>query len=40
LDSELTSFCFTHLVTSIDPLKLAPSLACGRFKTGQLPEIG
>ncbi|WP_396435889.1 hypothetical protein, partial [Limnohabitans sp.] len=40
LDSELASFGFTHLVTSVNPLKLATSLACGRFMQRQLPEIG
>ena len=40
LDSKLTPFCFTHLVTPINPLKLAPSLACSRFRSCQLPEIG
>ena len=40
LDSELTPFCFTHLVTSTNSLKLAPSLACSRFMRRQLPEIG
>jgi predicted O-linked N-acetylglucosamine transferase (SPINDLY family) len=36
----LTPFCFTHLVTSTNPLKLAPSLACSPFTHCQLPEIG
>jgi glycosyltransferase involved in cell wall biosynthesis len=40
LDSKLTPFCFTHLVTPINPLKLAFSLACSRFTQCQLPEIG
>ena len=40
MDSKLTSFCFTHLVTSIIPLKLAPNLACSQFRPCQLPEIG
>jgi len=39
LDSQLTPFCFTHLVTSINPLKLASTLACSRFTHCQLPEI-
>ena len=36
----MTPFCFTHLVTSIESLKLASSLACSRFTPCQLPEIG
>ncbi len=40
LDGDLTPFCFTHLVTSVNPLKLAPSLACSRFVRLQLLEIG
>ena len=36
----MTPFCFTHLVTSTNPLKLAPSLACGPFTLYQLPKIG
>jgi hypothetical protein len=40
LDSKLTPFCFTHLVTPINPLKLASSLACSRFTQCQLSEIG
>ena len=39
-NKELTSFGFTHLVTSVNPLKLALSLACSRFTWLQLPEIG
>ena len=33
-------FCFTHLVTPANSLKLAPSLACSRVTWLQLPEIG
>ena len=40
LDSDLTPFCLTHMVNSVNPLKLAPSLACGRFVRLQLLEIG
>jgi len=36
----LAPFGFTHLVTSVNPLKLATSLACRRFVRLQLPEIG
>jgi hypothetical protein len=31
LNKKLTPFGFTHLVTSVIALKLAPSLACSRF---------
>ena len=31
LNKQLTPFGFTHLVTSLNPLKLAPSLACSWF---------
>jgi predicted nucleic acid-binding protein len=40
LDSALAPFGFTHLVTSVNTLKLATSLACRRFVRLQLPEIG
>jgi hypothetical protein len=40
LNSALAPFGFTHLVTSVNPLKLATSLACRRFVRLQLPEIG
>jgi hypothetical protein len=40
LNRQLTPFGFTHLVTSMSSLKLAPSLACGRFTRRQLLEIG
>jgi len=32
LDSELVPFGFSHLVTSVNPLKLATSLACRRLQ--------
>ena len=40
LDLLPPPFCFTHLVTSVNPLTLATSLACSRFRLCQLPEIG
>ena len=40
LNRQLTPLCFTHLVTSINPLKLPPGLAYSRFRPCQLPEIG
>jgi hypothetical protein len=40
LNSALAPFGFTHLVTSVNPLKLATSLACRRFVRLQLLELG
>jgi hypothetical protein len=39
LNSALAPFGFTHLVTSVNPLKLATSLACRRFVRLQLLEL-
>ena len=40
LNQQLTPFGFTHLVTSVNPLKLAPSLASRWFTSHQRPGRG
>ena len=40
MNQQLTPFGFTHLVTSVNQLKLAPTLASRWFTSLQLPGIG
>ena len=40
LQGRLPSFCFTHLVTPANPLKVAPSLALRSIYRFQMPERG